>query len=259
MDHISAIARSHGADETVARVVPWFFVWHAQYWVARAVSPLLFSTYKKLEPEMKAYWAASIVSTVHAVYIVYIAVIAIETVDIRTSTNVNITSPESTQANIVFIAYLCSDLVLALFYNAAWPGWQSNMIHHTTGIICWYLMNQGGFGHCLALCAMITETTTPFVNQRFFFDRAGMKAGSLYVVNGLLMTLLWFILRVCLFGWLGWRMITAMRASILALPPLYFATAVFSYVVGYSLQLFWFSKIFKGALKHLSPPKARTA
>ena len=75
-----------------------------------------------------------------------------------------------------------------------------------------------------------------------------MKDTTLYVVNGLFMTLLWFILRVCLFGWLGTRMF-AMRSALLSITSLQRNTVLFSYVVGYSLQLFWFNKIVKGALK----------
>jgi hypothetical protein len=115
-------------------------------------------------------------------------------------------------------------------------------------------MNDGGFAHSVAICAMLTEATTPFINQRFFFDKAGMKSGSLYLVNGLLMTVLWFILRVLMFGWLGWRLFL-MREGIMALPFVHRAVALSSYVVGYALQLFWFDKILRGALKALKGPK----
>lgn len=149
------------------------------------------------------------------------------------------------------MGYLSSDLLLSLAYNNQWPGWQANVVHHVTGLACWYLMTDGGFGHSIAVCATMTEITTPFINQRFFLDKANMKDGMLYVVNGLLMTLLWFLFRVLLFGWLGFRLFQ-MRESLLALPNLYLFAAVFSYGVGYALQLFWWNKIFKGAMKVLS-------
>jgi hypothetical protein len=152
---------------------------------------------------------------------------------------------------VVFIGYLLSDLLLSLIHSSSWPGWQANVLHHVTGIFCWYLMNEGGFGHSIAMCATLTEITTPFVNQRFFFDKANMKDGSLYVANGLLMTLLWFLFRVVLFGWLGFRLFQ-MRESLFALPNLHMFAAIFSYAVGYTLQLFWFQKIMKGALKVLA-------
>jgi hypothetical protein len=75
-----------------------------------------------------------------------------------------------------------------------------------------------------------------------------MKNTSIYVINGLFMTFLWFILRVCLFAWLGVR-IFSMRSDVLTLTSVQRNTVLFSYFVGYSLQLFWFNKILRGALK----------
>ena len=37
------------------------------------------------------------------------------------------------------------------------------------------MLYTGGFGHCLGLAAIIAEATTPFVNNRWFLDKAGMK------------------------------------------------------------------------------------
>ena len=189
--------------------------------------------------------------------VVKMALSALETVDIRKSTTVLVTSPESTQTNIVFLAWLTSDLVMSLYYNSKWAGWFPNLLHHVAGINFWYHMTDGGFAHNIGSCAVLIEATTPFVNQRFFFEKAGMKSSPLYVINGIAMTLLWFLLRVLLFGWIGLRLFQ-MRASLLTLPPLYFYTTVLSFAVGYALQLFWFSKIFKGALKVLLAPKSKS-
>lgn len=41
-----------------------------------------------------------------------------------------------------------------------------------------------------------TELTTPFVNQRWFFEQAGLKESRLYVINGALMWLSWFVIRI---------------------------------------------------------------
>jgi hypothetical protein len=109
-------------------------------------------------------------------------------------------------------------------------------------------MNEDGFGHTFGMMGMMTEITTPFVNQRFFFDKSGMREGSLYVVNGLIMTLLWFLIRVVFCGWMCYRLLE-MRVTLMTLSPFSLSTVIFSYCVGYALQLFWFKKIFKGALK----------
>ena len=53
MQAISNLALAYGADSTVSRIAPWFLIWHAQFWVARIISPLAFTTFNKLEGPMK--------------------------------------------------------------------------------------------------------------------------------------------------------------------------------------------------------------
>ena len=103
-------------------------------------------------------------------------------------------------------------------------------------------------GHIFGMCAVLMETTTPFVNQRWFFAQSGIKSGVLYLVNGLVMTVLWFLLRILVFFWLGTRLF-AMREQVFSVPLYKSGFILFSYAGGFSLQIFWFRKILKGALK----------
>mmetsp|Transcript_28438 Transcript_28438/g.33651 ORF Transcript_28438/g.33651 Transcript_28438/m.33651 type:complete len:87 (+) Transcript_28438:711-971(+) len=77
-----------------------------------------------------------------------------------------------------------------------------------------------------------------------------MKNTSLYVVNGLLMTVLWFIFRILMFAWLGYRIYKS-KDALMTLSTFKIIAILITYIVGYALQIFWFSKIFKGALKVL--------
>ncbi len=94
----------------------------------------------------------------------------------------------------------------------------------------------------------LCELTTPFINARWFMDKAGMKSSMLYLVNGLIMLVSWFLLRVLLFGYMGWR-IVVMWDQIMTLTGVQKSAVIFAYTVGYGLQLFWFKKILRGALK----------
>ena len=107
-----------------------------------------------------------------------------------------------------------------------------------------------GFGHTLGLVAIVAEFTTPFVNNRWFLDKAGMKDGLAYLINGLMMIFSWFVVRVLGFLWLG-TIIFAWRDQIVELPTQQATTLVVSYCIGLALQLFWFTKIARGALKTL--------
>lgn len=160
-----------GADDVVPKIIPWFVFWHALFWGCVIVAPLLFSSYAKLDRAGKSYWASSMVSTIHAVYIVYVAWLASNELDVWNSVDFFISSPSSSHANVVFIGYLCSDLLLTLCYNSRWPGWEANTAHHLAGIWCWYIVEKHSFGLIFTLPTQLIEATTPFVNQRYFFDK----------------------------------------------------------------------------------------
>jgi hypothetical protein len=86
-----------------------------------------------------------------------------------------------------------------------------------------------------------------------------MKSCTLYFINGLTMTVLWFLVRVLGFLYLA-RMepdLSTMHSMIEALPAHQAFTLVFSYFVGLSLQLFWFQKLLKGVLKVLCKRRSK--
>ena len=198
------------------------------------------------------------VSSIHAVFIVILAFRAWVACEVGSTVNFHITSAESVLANNVFVGYLSADLLLVLIYNKNWPGWEATTIHHFTGIVFFSMVNLNSFAHPLAICAMLTEITTPFVNQRFFLDKCGMKSSPLYLLNGILMTVLWFIFRILLFCWLGWRL-WIMRSSVFALPTVHVMLVFYSYCVGFILQIFWFQKILKGVFKALAKNTKKAA
>jgi hypothetical protein len=160
-----------GADDVVTKILPWFVFWHALFWGCVIAAPLLFSSYAKLDGPTKSYWASSMVSTIHAFYIVYVAWIAANELDVWNSIDFFTSNSSSSHANVVFVGYLCSDLLVTLYYNTRWPGWEANLLHHVAGIWCWYCFEKYSYGLVFAIPSMLIEGTTPFINQRFFFDK----------------------------------------------------------------------------------------
>jgi len=55
---------------------------------------------------------------------------------------------------------------------------------------------MGGFLTVVASLSSIVEMSTPFVNFRLMLYELDYKTGTLYLVNGLLMTFSFFICRV---------------------------------------------------------------
>eukprot|EP00466_Bigelowiella_natans_P009045 jgi/Bigna1/37808/e_gw1.22.118.1 len=205
---------------------------------------------------MKSYWAASIVSTLHGFAITYWAFCAICEGNLWTSEDFFAHTPATTACCHVLLGYIFSDLLLALYYGAQWPGNVANVIHHTITVYSFGDMCTNKFAHGMAVMVMLLEATTPFINFRWFLSELGMKDShpKLYLVNGLIMTIGWFILRICFCAWIGLR-ILMMRDQVKELGHLQLGTCIVTYGVGYGLQVFWFNKIMRGAMKILRKPK----
>jgi hypothetical protein len=241
-----------------SQVLPWAAGFHGLFWASRAGSSALFPTYRELEEHEKGYWAASVVSNIHAGAVCWLAGKALlETPLFLTTADFGLSTPASLTCSKCFLGYIISDLVLALWYNKKWAGMTANLTHHTFILICWGQLIAGKYGQLFSLVGALCEGSTPFVNFRWFLDKMGMKESPLYLYNGLSMTLSFFVLRVVGFLWAGTRLV-AQREGLVALPAQNSALFVLSYMVGTGLQLFWFNKIFKGAMKALGyGPKKR--
>ena len=73
---------------------------------------------------------------------------------------------------------------------------------------------------------------------------------KLYVLNGIAILALWFAFRVCFYGWAGLKMLQQ-RKGFLAQPTWQSGSQAACYGLGYALQVFWFIKLVKGAMKVL--------
>ena len=177
-------------------VVSWQALTHLSALASRQWS----KTYSQLGSIEQAYWSYSLTSTVHAVVICALAVKAIQAdPDVSPFTlggPFYKTSADSNQLFQIFVGYLLSDTIGSVWYNRAWPGWQANLIHHATAGSIFLLFLVAELGHSLGCAAILLEVTTPFVNARWFLDKMSLKSSTLYVANGLAMTLLWLIVRV---------------------------------------------------------------
>jgi len=234
------------------QVLPWILFFHVAYWVACILSSFLSSAYQEMKGHLQAYWAASVVANLHAVIVVALACRALLNgwPSLVSSNDFFISTPESLQCCHCFLGYIISDLVLSLYYNTAWDGFAANLAHHIFVIVCWSQLIVGEFGQVFALGSALMEGSTPFVNFRWMLDKSGMKDHKLYLVNGLTMVILFFLLRVVGFIWMGFKLYLQ-RETFLSIPMLQWSTIGLCYAVGLLLQLFWFNKMFRGALKAL--------
>jgi hypothetical protein len=147
------------------------------------------------------------------------------------------------------VGYFIYDLsVVLIYFRNDW----GSMVHHVCAIAVHIIICAKGICAFIELCFVVTEFSTPFVNNRFFFADAGMKERKRYVYNGIMMFITFLVLRIPLIGFIPYLFYKkndqfqefSGRLQILFL-VMYCAI---SYLNG-----MWFYKITKGIIRTLAP------
>ena len=87
--------------------------------------------------------------------------------------------------------------------------------------------------------------------MRWFLHTAGLKDTKLYLVNGIIMTVSFFVLRVVFNWWLFVTRFIIQREAFLLQPAWMRWFYYFLFPTNLALQLLWFKKIMDGVLKLL--------
>ena len=98
-------------------------------------------------------------------------------------------------------------------------------------------------------CALIMESSTPFVSMRAILYNLNLRHSWIYVVNGLIMVIIFFLCRIAVYPWFYYvhgsaRGLTTLEA-VISTPP---RCALWMILV-LILQLHWFRIMFLGAIK----------
>lgn len=231
------------------------------HFVSYQFSARISSGYNSLSIEKKIEWNSRVVSTCHSLLVgsfgLYLfffdeATITDPLWGDATLVNVNIA---------IASGYLISDLLIILM-NWKVIGDKMFIIHHCSALAAYYFVLKRGVVAYVANFRLLAELSSPFVNQRWFFEALQHpKFSKANVINGILMTVVFFIVRI------------------LAIPPMYlyvysvYGTEPFIRL-GFTVQFAWLStcfvldvmnimwmiKITRGCLKvlsHLRQEKAR--
>lgn len=139
-------------------------------------------------------------------------------------------------------------LVSSPTINPMQMGGAELVAHHIAAFVSVLRSLQQQQAHTYTLAMLATEATTPMVNARWLMDKAGMRAHPAYLVNGLALFAAWIVFRLLLFVPFAqhvvqhWPELDALtvadRAIVVSVPVLLL-----------SLNVWWFAKIVRGALK----------
>ncbi|EDW06827.1 ceramide synthase [Drosophila mojavensis] len=134
------------------------------------------------------------------------------------------------------------------------------MIHHvfigTFGLLVVTYIRGGG--HCIYSYMFMMEFSTPFVSLRSILSTMGLKDSRVYIVNGLLMLVTFFVCRVCMWPYVMWRYSLAIDAASMwsamcGLPR----GCLISIAILFLPQLYWFYLMLMGALKVFLPKRRK--
>lgn len=231
------------AQDVVKPTLAWAVFFASVYFTSRLVSPALFAHVKGMNASDRSYWAASVVSTVNGAITAPLAwKAALHGADV----GFDVTNSWSVTACNVMLGYTTWDSMLLIWHRNEWKGLGMYFVHHFGALSSWGAGAFSGLGHNLVVPVLYLEATAPFTNLRWVLSAAGLKDTTLYIVNGFMMFLSFFILRICFNWWLFLQRVWVQRDTFGEL-PLWFRFIVLTlFPVNLMLQMMWFQKICKG-------------
>ncbi|XP_068130381.1 TLC domain-containing protein 4-like [Hyperolius riggenbachi] len=179
-------------------VVAWSFI--AFQLVFSVISPIVSSrcstAYRQLSKGKQCEWDSRCVSTVHA-FIVGSLCLYILAYDDAINRDPIWGDPFQVKMNVaITCGYLVYDLILFARY---WKEMKDPYMvcHHFAVLYAYvYVLNRGVLPY-FANFRLISELSTPFVNQRWFFEAIGTPRTSRpAIINGLAMAVVFFLVRI---------------------------------------------------------------
>lgn len=223
------------------------------HFVSYQFSAKVSSGFNNLSNEKKIEWNSRVVSTCHSL-LVGIFGLYLFLFDEETIADPLWGDPTPVNVNIAIASgYLISDLLIIIL-NWKVIGDKFFIIHHCSALSAYYFVLKDGVLAYIANFRLLAELSSPFVNQRWFFEALKYpKFSKANVINGILMTVVFFIVRI------------------LAMPPFYFFiysvygtepyislgpaiqyTWISACIVLDVMNVMWMIKITKGCIKVIS-------
>ncbi|ERN04320.1 transmembrane protein 56 isoform X2 [Amborella trichopoda] len=225
------------------------------YEITNQISLLFFKAYGKLRDSQKIEWCNRGISTAHAIIVSIGALYLLLFSDLFQDRSHDdlIVYRHSTLSNMMLgasIGYFLSDLGMILWLYPTLGG-KEYVLHHGLSMFSIILSLVSGQGQIYILMVLFSESTTPFVNLRWYLDVAGQKSLKLYLWNGFALFLGWLVCRILLFVFFFWHMYIhfdqVKKISSLGFYSLHTVPPILAL-----MNVFWFWKILKGLIKTIS-------
>ncbi|KAA8543611.1 hypothetical protein F0562_021643 [Nyssa sinensis] len=228
------------------------------YQLTGVVSPLFFEGYAKLNNLEKLEWNNRGFSTFHALIVAAASLhlLLLSDLFVEGSHDELIIYRTSALANTILgisIGYFLSDLAM-IIWNFPALGGLEYVLHHGLSMFSIFLSLASGQGQIYILMVLFSESTTPFVNFRWYLDIAGQKNSIIYICNGIALFLGWLVARILLFIYFFYHMFVHFEQVKKVFPLGFYSLLIVPPVLA-MMNLLWFWKISKGMIKTLSKAK----
>ncbi|CAL1381310.1 unnamed protein product [Linum trigynum] len=227
----------------------------AVYILTGYVSVLCFKGYDKLSYKQKMEWNNRGFSTFHALFAASLSLYLLLYSDLfkedpQDGLIINNYSFLSNSVLGISIGYFLTDLAMILWFYPVLGGLEY-LLHHGLSLFSQFLAVISGCGQIYILMVLFTESTTPFVNLRWYLDVAGEKNSKLYMYNGVMLFFGWLVARILLFIYFFVHMYIHFD-EVKTIFPLGLCTLLTVPPMLTMMNVFWFWKIAKGMVKTLS-------
>jgi len=148
-----------------------------------------------------------------------------------------------------------SDLVSILSYFRRGKGDTALIVHHFATAGTWIYVLHVDFAHNFACIVCLIEFTTPLLALRWWMASSRLKTHPLYIVNGLLILLSWWALRIALYvGFLGWKVWLLLHRDF----SRHESPLIVAWGVAAGLQILWCYKLTVGFIKVVKASRAKS-
>ncbi|CAN6309926.1 unnamed protein product [Urochloa humidicola] len=224
------------------------------YDFTRILSSFYFKGYTSLTKIQRIEWNNRGMSSAHAIFITAVSLYLVVSTDLfsdRVKGPITFrNSIISSSALGVSVGYFITDLAM-IFWLYPSLGGMEYVLHHTLSLVAIAYTMLSGEGQFYTYMVLISETTTPEINLRWFLDTAGLKKSSAYMVNGILMFVAWLVARIFLFIYVFYH-IYLHYTQIMQMHAFgYYLTFLVPSVL-FVMNTMWFIKILKGVKKTLA-------
>ncbi|KAM5202499.1 TLC domain-containing protein 4-like isoform 1-T16 [Hipposideros larvatus] len=229
------------------------------YWFSAKISP----GFNSLSFEKKIEWNSRVGSTCHSLVVGFLG-LYIFLFDEATIADPLWGDSSLVKVNIsISSGYLVSDLFIIILY---WKviGDKYFIIHHCTALYAYFLLLKDGVLSYIGNFRLLAEFSSPFVNQRWFFEALKYpKFSKANVINGILMTVVFFVVRIATIPpFYGYIYSVLGTEAYVRLGFLIQFSWISSCVILDVMNVMWMIKITKGCIKVISlirQEKAKTS